>query len=274
MLQAIRALAADKETKVIVLVSKPPSPEVAQTVLAEAMRCSKPVVVNFIGADRKTLRGKNLYPATTLEHAALAAVALSRGRKPTSARARALRPEGVGRLAAGQRYVRGLYSGGTFCYEAALLLGDALGDVWSNTPVDPRARLANVRKSKGHTLVDLGDDEFTRGRPHPMIDFRLRNERILAEAADPDVAVILIDVVLGFGAHPDPAAALVPVIAEARALARRRKRNVAFIGFVCGTERDPQGLERQEQALREAGVILAGSNAQAVRLAAKVAGAR
>lgn len=274
MLQGIRALAADESTKVIVLVSKPPAPEVAEVVLGEAMQCGKPVVVNFIGAAAASVRGRNLYPATTLEHAALAAVALARGRKPVGARPRALPPVRIGRMSSSQRYVRGLYSGGTFCYEASMLLGASLGEVWSNAPVDPKLQLGSVRKSKGHTLIDLGDDEFTRGRPHPMIDFRLRNERLLAEAEDREVAVILLDVVLGFGAHPDPAAELVPVIEQARAAARRKKRNIAFIGFVCGTELDPQGFERQEQALRAAGMILAGSNAQAVRIAESIVGAR
>ena len=274
MLQGIRALAGDKATKVIVLVSKPPSPEVARVVLAAAQACGKPVVVNFVGAAPESIRGRNLHPATTLEHAALVAVALSRGRKPPAARAGKPKPVRVPRMARGQRYVRGLYSGGTFCYEASALLGASLGEVWSNAPVDPQYRLANVRKSKGHTLVDLGDDEFTRGRPHPMIDFRLRNERILSEAGDAEVAVILLDVVLGYGAHPDPAAELAPVLRKAQAAARRKKRNIAFVGFVCGTELDPQGLEAQQETLRAAGMILAGSNAQAVRLAASIAGKR
>ena len=125
------------------------------------------------------------------------------------------------RLAKDQRYVRGLYSGGTFCYEASALLRDLLGTVYSNAPVDPQLHLADVWQSVGHTVVDLGDDEFTRGRPHPMIDQTLRNERILKEAADPSVAVILLDVVLGYGAHPDPATAIAAVIAKARANAAR-----------------------------------------------------
>ena len=270
MLQGIRALARDKATKVIVLVSKPPAPEVAQTVLAAARGCGKPVVVNFVGAAPESIRGANLHPATTLANAALAAVALSRGRKPVKARAEKLPPVGIGRMARSQRYLRGLYSGGTFCYEACAMLAASLGEVWSNAPVDPKLRLANVRKSKGHTLIDLGDDEFTRGRPHPMIDFRLRNQRILAEAGDPDVAVILLDVVLGYGAHADPAAELAPVLVKAQAAARRKRRSVALVGFVCGTELDPQGLERQERALRAAGMILTDSNAQAVRHAASI----
>jgi FdrA protein len=161
-----------------------------------------------------------------------------------------------------QKFIRGLYSGGTFCYEASYLLGDA----WSNAPVDPARKMKDAWKSLGDTVVDLGDDVFTRGRPHPMIDHRLRNERLLAEAADPEVAVILFDVVLGYGSHPDPAAEMVPVLLKAK-----KNRSIAFVGSVCGTDEDPQGLERQEAALRKAGVVLAESNARAVRLAAAIA---
>jgi FdrA protein len=179
-------------------------------------------------------------------------------------------PARMPRLAASQRYVRGLYSGGTFCYEASGLLSEALGNVWSNTPVDPQAHLADVWRSAEHTVVDLGDDDFTHGRPHPMIDHQLRNQRLLQEAADPEVGVILLDVVLGYGAHADPAAEMVPAIAKAQTLAKKRRQRIAFVGFVCGTEGDPQNLERQESALREAGMLLTESNAQAVRLAATI----
>jgi succinyl-CoA synthetase alpha subunit len=274
-LQSLKALAADRRTRVIVLISKPPSPAVAKTVLAAASRIGKPVVVNFIGANPASIVGANLYPVRTLEDAARAAVALARGLLPPK---RAPRPRMSGlprlpRLAAGQRYVRGLYSGGTFCYEAALLLGETLGKVWSNTPLRPEDELEDPwkRKSTGHTVIDLGDDAFTRGRPHPMIDHRLRNERIAREARDPEVAVILLDVVLGYGSHPDPAAEMVPAILAARAAAAKRGRRIVFAGFVCGTGRDPQDLNGQEAALRKAGVILAASNAEAVRMAAAIA---
>jgi len=273
MLQGIKALAGDAQTKVLVLVSKPPAPAVARLVLAAARRCGKPVVVNFVGAPTGSVRGANLHQAETLEDAARLAVKLLAGRSREKIQFK-LNFKGIPRLSARQHYVRGLFSGGTFCYEASALLGAALGEVWSNAPVDPRLRLANVHKSRGHSLVDLGDDEFTRGRPHPMIDFRLRNERILAEARDPEVAVILLDVVLGYGAHPDPAAELAPVLGKARALARKAGRKLALVGFVCGTGEDPQGLARQERALRAAGMVLAGSNAQAARLAAAIAGRR
>jgi FdrA protein len=190
-------------------------------------------------------RGKNLHFARTLEDAARAAVALARGRKPQPAPAP--RVGAVPRFAKGQRFVRGLFSGGTFCYEADLLLG-----------------------AGGHELIDLGDDQYTRGRPHPMIDHRLRNERIVAAAKDAAVAVILLDVVLGHGAHPDPAAEMIPALRAAR----KANRRVVLVASVCGTDADPQGLARQEAALRKEGVILASSNAAAARIAAKIVAGR
>ncbi len=271
MLQGLEGLAADKATKVIVLVSKPPAAEVAEKILAAARRAKKPVVVNFLGADPKSIVGPKLHPAKTLEDAAHAAVALSRGKAPR--RAPQMKITRLPRLRRGQKYVRGLYSGGTFCYEAALLLGEALSPVYSNTPVGKTARLDDVWKSKANTVVDLGDDLFTRGRPHPMIDHRLRNDRILAEAADPATAVILLDMVLGYGSHANPAGEVAPVIGKARTRAAKAGRKVAFVGFVCGTEGDPQGFAAQEKALRNAGMILLPSNAQAVRLAARIVGA-
>jgi hypothetical protein len=168
-----------------------------------------------------------------------------------------------------QQYVRGLYSGGTFCYEALPLLAEAVGPVYSNIPLDVQYLLPDVWQSRQHTVIDLGDDLFTRGRPHPMIDQRLRNERILKEAADPEVAIILLDVVLGFGSHPDPAHEIVPAIESAREVAAQAGRSLLFVASICGTASDPQNLARQEAALRQAGVFLAESNAQAVRLAAR-----
>jgi hypothetical protein len=173
-------------------------------------------------------------------------VALSRKRKPA---ARSFRPGKLPRIAAPRRYVRGLFSGGTFCHEAALLLEAALGPL----------------KGGAHSVIDLGDDVFTRRRPHPMIDPRLRIERIAAEAADPQVAVLLFDVVLGDGAHPDPAGAL------ATALQVAAKRRVALVASVCGTEADPQVRSQQVKRLKEVGVLVAESNAQAARLAAAIA---
>jgi succinyl-CoA synthetase alpha subunit len=272
MLQGLDALAADPATRVIVLISKPPHPNVAQRVLDAAARSGKPIVVNFLGADPDAARRANIHPVRTLEDAARLAVALaSGGGDAQTGAAPSEVAVGVARLAPGQKYIRGLYSGGTFCYEALLLLRETLGGIASNTPLEPERMLADVWRSEGHTVIDLGDDAFTRGRPHPMIDQTLRRERILQEAADPEVAVILLDVVLGYGAHPDPAPELAAALAQARALAAAAGRQLAFVASVCGTAGDPQGLARQEGALREAGVLLAESNAQAVRLATAIA---
>ena len=270
MLAGLQALARDRDTKAIVLVSKPPAPEVARQVLAAARRAGKPVVVNFIGAPQDSIQGANLFPARTLEDAALAAVALAKGKRPGRTSASRMK---IPRLAfrKQQRFVRGLYSGGTFCYEASALLDEALGRTWSNAPLRRENTIKNPWKSQAHTLIDLGDDVFTRGRPHPMIDHRLRNERILEEAADPEVAVILLDVVLGYGSHSDPAAEMAPVIRRALDTVRRKKRALAVVGSVCGTEDDPQDLARQEATLRAAGMVLEQSNARAVRLAAAIA---
>jgi hypothetical protein len=154
-----------------------------------------------------------------------------------------------------------------------LLLGEMLPDVYSNTPVGGAGALDNVWQSRENTLIDLGDDVFTRGRPHPMIDHRLRNERLAVEAQDPQTAVILLDVVLGYGSHPDPASVMAPVIETAVAQAKVAGRHVAVVGFVCGTPADPQNLARQETRLQAAGMQLAGSNAEAARLAAHFAAA-
>lgn len=267
MLQGVQALAADPATSLLVLISKPPAKEVADRILAAARETGKPVVVNFLGADPQAIAGGNIRAVKTLEDAALAAVALADGKEPTPRQSGA-GDSAVPKPAKGQRYIRGLYSGGTFCFEAAMLTAEALKPVFSNTPVGAAAALDNVWRSQAHTLLDLGDDVFTRGRPHPMIDHRLRNERIAAEAADPETAVILLDVVLGTGSHADPAGELAPVIARLRADAGPHP---TFVGFVCGTDRDPQNLSAQEAKLRDAGMLLASSNAEAVRLAIRIA---
>ncbi len=275
MSKGLRDLATDPATRVIVLISKPPAAEVAERILSEARKAGKPVVVNFLGADPRQISGGSVHGARTLEDAARAAVDIARGEMPRQSYGD-VPPQLVGLppLGPGQRYIRGLYSGGTFCYEAALLLDERLSDVYSNTPVRPQGELEDLWRSHHHTLVDLGDDVFTRGRPHPMIDFRLRNERIAKEAEDPETAVILLDVVLGYGSNANPAGELVPALRHAREIAAQQGRNLAFVGHVCGTEGDPQGLDLQTNALTQAGMVLTQSNAQAVRLAASMVAGR
>ena len=165
-----------------------------------------------------------------------------------------------------RRYVRGLYSGGTLCYEAMNILQKEIGPIRSNLGKTPETQLENVEVSAGHTLVDMGDDYFTDGIPHPMIDMRLRCERIRKEAADPETAVILLDCVLGFGCHGDPAGAL----ADAIRAAKREHPGVIYVASVCGTDRDEQNRAKQVRTLREAGVIVAESNARAAKITARL----
>ena len=271
-LQALDALTRDPATRVIVMVSKPPDPEVAARILDQAGRSHKPVIVNLIGEAPAAEPGPGIFPARTLEEAAQRAVALSQGVPfETGAQATDPTPPNTGSPDPGspptpdQRFIRGLYSGGSLASEAVMLMREAVGPVYSNTSTQPA--LDDIWKSQDHTVVDLGDARLTRGRPHPMIDPRLRGERILREAADPEVAVILLDVVLGYGAHHDPAGALTPAIQEAGQTAERAGRRLFFVASVCGTVEDPQNASRQEGSLTEAGVILGRSNAEAVRIA-------
>jgi hypothetical protein len=278
MLAGLRVLKDDDDTKVIVLVSKPPSQKVAERVLEAARECGKPVVVNFIGGDPGLVQRAGLVPAVTLEDAARKAIALVKGEAPREVKFTLPDPQvesiwkrECAKLKAEQRYIRGLFSGGTLCAEALLLLRDLVGDVYSNVALEPRLKLKSGRESRAHTCVDMGTEEFVRGVPHPMIDFRFRRERILREARDPEVAVILLDVVLGIGANPDPAGELLGAITEARRIAEQEGRYLPFVASVCGTEGDPQRRGVQKRKLENAGVVVMPSNAQAVRMAALIA---
>jgi len=252
MLDCLAALARDEATSVIVLVSKPPAPAVAAKIYAAVKACAKPVVVCFLGGDAAAAEAAGAHFAATLEEAAGAAVAFAAGAKPSVA---ACRHDRLGEIAAaikaklapGQKAVRGLFCGGTLCQEAARLV---VGD--------------------GHSFVDLGDDQYTKGKPHPMIEPSLRLPHILAAARDPSVAVVLLDVVLGYGAHPDPAGVTAPAVAEAKEIARAAGRHLEIVAYVCGTDADPQGRAEQENKLARAGALLAKSNARGAYLAAAI----
>jgi FdrA protein len=215
-----------------VVVAKPPAPEVAGLVRARAAKLTKPVVFALLGAG-----GTDLTSAVGEVLHRLGAT----GPDPWPAWHPAPRPEPQGGGRGGGRggALRGLFSGGTLRDEAVLIAGP------------------------GHPMVDFGADELTRGRPHPMIDHTLRLERLAAEAADPSVAVILLDVVLGHGADADPAAALAPAIEAAC-------RRVACVVSLTGTSGDPQGLHRQAETLRDAGATVFLSNAEAARYAVRL----
>jgi len=278
-LEGLRALAEDQSTKVIVLISKPPHESVIQKLGAAVKALRKPVVAMFLGADVDAVAACGMTAAGTLEEAALLAVALAKGESADATR-RKLRShdaeldrgaaQEAGRFAQGQKYLRGLFSGGTFCGEAQVIFRGLLDEVYSNAPLAPAQALADAWKSQGHTVVDLGEDAFTVGRPHPMIDFSLRNRRIQDEAKDPETAVILLDVVLGYGSNLDPAGELTPAIQAARQTAAAGGRHLAFVCSVTGTEKDPQVRSKVEAALKAAGAIILPTNAAAARFAGRI----
>jgi FdrA protein len=149
------------------------------------------------------------------------------------------------------------------------VVAGVVGRVASNIPLRPEWRLADVNRSEGHTFVDFGDDAMTEGRAHPMIDPGLRNERFRREAADPGTGVVLLDVVLGYGAHPDPAGELAPLVEQALA---GRPGGLSVVVSLCGAAADPQGLDGQAATLRAAGALVTRSSAHAARLALVAAG--
>ena len=268
-LEGLKALIQDAATRVIVLISKPPHESVLRKIGEVLKGVRKPVIAVFLGADEKTVQRYGMTPAATLEDAALMACGADPLVRASVTDVEA--DEGVGRGPGGpphwQQYIRGLFSGGTFCTEAQVIFRDlGVRHVYSNVPLPPFVTLRNVWKSQQHTLIDLGEDVFTVGRPHPMIDYSLRNRRIVEEARDPETALILLDVVLGYGANMDPAGELAPVIREAQA-----KRPLVFACSVTGTPRDPQNRTKVVEGLEAAGARVFPSNAAASKFAAQVA---
>lgn len=245
-LAALDALEADRATRRIVVISKPPSPAVTQAVVARAARCAKPVVLCLLGAEVSARRGEVRF-TRTLEAAAIAVSGKRAPRRPALGRAR-------------KGWIRGLFSGGTLCVEAQIVLIEAGHAVRSNAPVPGALGLGKGAAS--HRLIDLGADEYTRGRPHPMIDPALRNEHLARALRERDVAAVLLDVVLGTGAHPDPAGLVAQIVRAAGARAPR------VVASVTGTDGDAQGYSRQVAALRAADVTVARSNAEAARIVA------
>ncbi len=247
---ALAALDADPGTELIIVVSKPPAAEVAAGLRGFAAGLATPVQFAFIAPGEPDL--------TAATEAALQALGV-----PVPDWPRWPGPPGGARPGA----LRGLFAGGTLCDEAMVIASERLGPIQSNIPLRPEWRVsprvtAPATAAAGHAMIDFGDDELTAGRAHPMIDQSLRLERLAAEAADPAVAVVLLDVVLGHGSHPDPAAELAPAIASARA-----HGGLAVVVALIGASADPQGRDQQATALQAAGAHVFGSSAAAARFA-------
>lgn len=250
-LRALRLLDEDPATELIVLVSKPPAADVGAAVERAAAALATPVVLALLGEGR---------PDLTVVAAEVCDRLGADWQEPPSWAAPRHGTSYGG-------WLRGLFAGGTLCEEAMLIASAALGPVRSNIPLRREWGLPTDLRAPGHLMVDFGDDRLTRGRPHPMIDPTLRVERLAAEAAESGTCVVLLDVVLGHGADPDPAASLAPAIAAAQRTARAGGRDLAVVVSLCGTPADPQGLDRQAQALAAAGASVHLSNAAAARTA-------
>ncbi|KGR79210.1 acyl-CoA synthetase FdrA [Ureibacillus manganicus] len=258
MLDGIKALAQNSQTEVITLISKPPAKEVRDQVVQLLQSLSKPVVAIFLGEDPHNHEG-NVYYANTLEETAAIAVDLVRGNevKPNYNTLQGevpsveLKPE--------QKTIKALYSGGTLGYEAATLIARGLN--YDNSGAHEEGYLLST---DGFEVIDLGDDIYTQGKPHPMIDPDTRIQYFQKAAQDESTAVILFDVVLGYGSHEDMASALIPGIEKIQKEAQANGKNIYFVATVCGTDQDPQGIDDQKAKLQKAGVIIRDSNNQAV----------
>ena len=277
MIKSIHLLDQDPQTKFIILISKPPSEATAMKVLEEAYNCTKPVIVNFLGS-KAQIAGKNCVAAVTLEETARLACREARAKLPAELENpdKTLEEQIINnefqKFAPGQKYIRGLYSGGTLCYEAQVVMMPLLGEIHSNAPLVRSMRIeADALDSTGNVCIDMGAEEFVVGRAHPMMDFMLRRLRILQEAKDPSVAVLLLDVILGYGSNPDPASELASAVIEAKKIASSEGRYLSVVASVVGTKGDFQGLEAQKKILGDAGVIMMPSNASAARAAARIA---
>lgn len=284
MLECIRLLEKDPDIEVIGIVSKPPSPSIQQKIIEHISQdAKKKYVLAFIGGQelQHDQNGERIIQVGSLTSAVLALAKHVGKEQFMKARAKirisqndllnTLEKEWI-KLRDGQKYIRALYTGGTFTYEAQVILNGILpGPIYSNAPILNIKEMASSLTSEANSIVDLGEEEFTQGRPHPMIDPTIRKLRILEEANDPEVGVLLMDFVLGYGSHPDPVGAALREIKEAKEIAARDGRYLSVISHVCGATGDPQGYENSIDKLRSAGSVVLPTNAIAAVGAALVA---
>ena len=280
MCQGIQALDADEKTKVIVLVSKPPHPQTEQRILAQVSTCHKPVVVFFLGGDRNAVRKAGAYAPSTLEEAALMAVALccdkpvverdiiAQDKKELAYQAMQERAK----LKPEQKYIRGVFCGGTHSEESVLMLKELVPELHSNLHFGGALPMEDPHVSMRNALTDMGDETFTKGKPHPVMDPSLLVPRLLQEAADPETAVILFDVLTGYGAHEDPVGVLGKALSQIRTQCEKEGRHISLVCSLCGTDIDPQGLDMQRKRLEELDVWLLPSNAKAAIAAGLIVG--
>ncbi|HRS53492.1 MAG TPA: hypothetical protein P5250_02155, partial [Bacteroidales bacterium] len=272
-IESLKALGKDDNTKIILLISKPPHPNTLNKIINETKKINKPIIALFLGAKPDLISKTGIIYANTLEESALIAVALSKNDDCKSIQNNAyLKDLEISKLAqklaskTKGKYLRGLYSGGTLCYEAQLILSNYIDEIYSNTPINNKFKLKNSLKSINNTVIDLGDDEFTIGKPHPMIYFSLRMKQLYEEAKNKEVGVILMDIVLGYGANLNPLNDIIPVIKKIKKI----RKDLIIICPIIGTAKDPQNKNEIIHSLTNNGVIVAESNAYASKLAGNI----
>lgn len=272
MLSGIDALERDEETRIIVLISRKPESNTLETVLNRVSQCVKPVIVCFMGCGQEEIVKSGAVYAHNLEAAAREALGLAGIdlKQADMKQIKVLADRHAAAMSKEQKYIRGLFCGGTFVEEAMVAMQGDVGDIYSNAPLREDLRLARSTVSYQHSVVDYGEEEFTKNRPHPVIDMEPRASGIMREAKDPETAVMLLDFVLGPAVNQDPAGSVIDDIKAAMKMVSDRGGTLAVVASVCGTEADPQKRSVQEQVLRDAGVIVCPDNYQAALLAGKI----
>lgn len=264
MMDMIDAMEDDDAVKVLVIVSKPPAKEVRDKIAARLSNFSKPIVTLFVG-EKPEYHEENFYHAYTLDEAARLAVGLVRGEEIPEASVDV--DESQFYKAEDKKTIKAYYSGGTLANEAAMLIKDAM-----DVKVPPEDIEGYMLQLDGNVVVDLGDDAYTQGKPHPMIDPAKRIECMQEAVDDESTGAVLFDIMLGYGSHADMAGALLPTIKELMAKAESQGRKVFFVATVCGTRRDFQGYDEAVNKLKDAGVIVCENNKLACRTAIRAIG--
>lgn len=272
MLMGIDALEDDPDTKYIILVSRKPNEISMKRILDRVSACKKPVIIYFMGCERDPIEDAGAIYASSLDDTAVQAMKLI-GKDIeiiSEDELDKMAAEAVKGMAPGQKYVRGLFDGGTYCDEAIGALSEVLGKVYSNVASDNELRLKDSLVSVENTCIDYGEEEFTQGRPHPTLMPEVRLPHVMREGANEDVAVLLFDFINSPSAPQDILSGHIQEIRKAMELARSRGNKLAVVASICGTDADIQGLDEQRRQLREAGVLLCPTNYTAARLAAKI----
>lgn len=272
MMMGIDALENDPDTEYIVLISRKPAETVLDKLIERIKSCKKPVVACFMGADRSKVESSGALWADDLDSCAQQALSLI-GKKiefDSDEELDKIALEAVKGMSPEQKYVRGIYCGGTYCDEVMKTMLPVIGGIHSNCPLSPELKLEDSRVSVGNTVIDSGEEEFTKGRPHPTLEPSMRLPLIEKEGMDPETAVILLDFILTPPEHIDPAGVTLTALDKAMESAHARGGKIAVVCSVLGTDADLQNVDEQRQKLREAGVYVCRSNRQAGQLAAKI----